>query len=83
MNYNTLDIDKTLLDEVNLSGKVLTKEEQIRKLINNFIKSEEVWSGLPGITYGNLVEFYEPLPMRNVIYNISTPKLSTFLLPSK
>lgn len=84
MNYNTiLDIDKTSLDEVNLSGEVSTKEERIKGLINNFNKSDEIWSGLPGITYGDLVEFYEPIPMRDVIYKIATPYQSTFLLPSK
>ena len=58
-------------------------EEHIRKLINEFNDSDEVWSGLTDVTYGDLVEFYEPLSMRNVIYKISTPKPSTFLLPSK
>lgn len=82
MNYNQKN-DETLLDEVNSSGSALTKEEQIRKQIEDFNKSDQIWGQLSGITYRDLLPYYEPIPFRNVIYGVESTKPSTFILPSK
>jgi hypothetical protein len=76
-------IDETLLDEVNLSGAVLTKEEQIRKKIEDFNNSSDVWSDLGNITYRELLFHYEPIAFRDVQYQIQKVYSSNIFLPSK
>jgi len=76
-------IDKALLDRANLSGIVLTKEEQIRNLIENFNNSSSTWGTLGELTYRDLLFHYEPISFRDVQYNVKPAMSTTIFLPSK
>ena len=82
MSYSK-KIDKALLDRANLSGIVLTKEEQIRNVIENFNNSSSTWGTLEELTYRDLLFHYEPISFRDVQYNVKPVMSTTIFLPSK